>query len=94
MSSLWTLEKPPREWEAWLCSRSAVGVQSATNRGWGKERKLPSTNMEQQPPCCSLKALEVCRRHTKLISAEGHNTGGQQRPRRRSSEASSGSRLT
>lgn len=82
MSSLWTLEKL-RQRGLSLCSRSTVGVQRATNRGWsakrdneggwGNDRKLPSTNMEQQPPCCSLKALEVCRQHTKLLCAEGQH---------------------
>lgn len=88
MSSLWTLEKLWHKWGSSLCRRSTVGVQRAMNSGWSVTRgeeeneggwcndwKLPLTNMEQQLPCCSLKALEVCIRHTKLLSAGGQQAG-------------------
>lgn len=69
--------------ESELGRQLTVGVQRATNRGWlagrseeekgpgrGKAWKLPLTSMEQQLPCCSLKALEVCMQHIKLLSDE------------------------
>lgn len=82
ISSLWTLLKLWQRSKSELRRRLTVGVQRATNRGWlvgqteevdrdrGKDWKLPVTIMEQQLPCCSLKALEVCMQHIKLLSEE------------------------
>lgn len=78
MSSVWVLVKLWQKRASELLQRFAVGVHRATNRGPSVGRagdkdgawNLPLTNMEQQLPCCSLKALEVCMQHMKLLSKE------------------------